>query len=419
MRDPASTPEGEASRRRYCFGEFMLDLDAGLLQRGAQDVTLRSKPFEVLAYLVRHHGRVIPKIELLDAVWPDAAVTDNSLAQCLLEIRRALGDESQQLIRTIKRRGDMFAAPVTTSAMELHHDAVAASTDAALSTQPALVPVSALQNRVAAAAVILSVAVGAVVMLRSSAPVEHGRVTGWEQITNFPDAAVSPALSSDGRILRLIRSSAWILPPDPIYIKMLPDGEPVQLTNDPKWKYGLSFSPDGSHIAYTVSERGPLGWKTYTISVLGGEPKLLLPNSSGVTWLDRNRFLFSEIRTGEHMGLVSATANRSEYRQIYFPRNERGMVHLAYSSPNRQWALALEMDPTWHPCRLVPLDGSSQGWEVGPKGECTSAAWSPDGRWMYFGVKVQGKHHLWRQRFMNGKPEQLTFGPTEEDGVAV
>jgi Tol biopolymer transport system component len=220
-------------------------------------------------------------------------------------------------------------------------------------------------------------------------------------------------------MVAFLRSSEWFLSPDPIYIKMLPDGEPVQLTSDPRWKYGLTFSPDGLRIVYTISERGPSGWKTFTVSPLGGQPKLLLANASGVTWLDQRRLLFSEIRSGEHMGVVTATANRSEYRQIYFPQNERGMVHLSYPSPDRRWALVLEMDPEWHPCRLIPLDGSSAGRQVGPQGQCTSAAWSPDGKWMYFGVEVAGKHHLWRQRFPNGKPEQITSGITEEDGVAV
>src|SRR5256885_9178085 len=45
------------------------------------------------------------------------------------------------------------------------------------------------------------------------------------------------------------------------------------------------------------------------------------------------------------------------------------------------------------------LDGSSAGRQVGPQGQCTSAAWSPDGKWMYFGAEVEGNHHLWRQRF--------------------
>src|SRR5262249_41376630 len=54
-----------------------------------------------------------------------------------------------------------------------------------------------------------------------------------------------------------------------------------------------------------------------------------------------------------------------------------------------------------------------------PKGPCTSAAWSPDGKWMYFGAEVEGSHHLWCQRFPEGEPEQITSGPTEEHGIAV
>ena len=68
--------------------------------------------------------------------------------------------------------------------------------------------------------------------------------------------------------------------------------------------------------------------------------------------------------------------------------------------------------------RLVSLPSDSTGrefgWQyVGPEGSCHSAAWSPDGKWMYFGVEVKGEHHLWRQRFPNGNAEQITFGPTE------
>ena len=90
-----------------------MDLDGGFLRRGGEEVALRPKPFEVLVYLVEHHGQLVTKADLTEAVWPDTAVMDNSLAQCLVEIRRALGDDSQQLIRTVARRGYIFTAPVS------------------------------------------------------------------------------------------------------------------------------------------------------------------------------------------------------------------------------------------------------------------------------------------------------------------
>src|SRR5262249_15474016 len=164
------------------------------------------------------------------------------------------------------------------------------------------------------------------------------------------------------------------------------NGEPVQVTHDPRPKYGLALSPDGSRIAYTV-----VAWTALTVSPFGGEPTKVLSNSAGLTWLNERQLLFSEVKTGIHIGLVTATENRSEYRKIYFPKDERGMVHLSYASPDRRWVLALEMNPAWQPCRVIPLDGSSEGRQVGPNGHCTSAAWSPDGKWMYFGVEVDGK----------------------------
>ena len=307
---------------------------------------------------------------------------------------------------------------MTTPVVEFPRKLGGAETQPAASADRA--PASARISRrfiIGGIAVSLAIATGALLLFWRTPSVRHE--ARYEQITNFPDSVLAPALSPDGRIVAFYRSDTWFLTPDQIYVKMLPSGEPVQLTHNSKWKYGLAFSPDGSRIAYTTSEGGPSGWKTYTVPVLGGEPSLLLSNAAGLTWLDQSRLLFSEIRTGEHMGLVTATVSRSGYRQIYFPQNERGMVHTSYVSPDRKWVLVTEMDPAWHPCRLLPMDGSSAGRQVGPEGACSSAAWSPDGRWMYFAAEIRGEHHLWRQRFPNGNPEQITFGPTHEEGLAM
>jgi len=80
----------------------------------------------------------------------------------------------------------------------------------------------------------------------------------------------------------------------------------------------------------------------------------------------------------------------------------------------------MDQDHLWLPCRLVPRDGASTGRQVGPpRGGCTFAAWSPDGKWMYFTANPGGADHIWRQRFPDGQPEQITSGPTEEQGIAM
>jgi hypothetical protein len=57
---------------------------------------------------------------------------------------------------------------------------------------------------------------------------------------------------------------------------------------------------------------------------------------------------------------------------------------------------------------------------VGPPGAgCTSAAWSPDGKWIFLNSAAGGAFHIWRQRFPDGAPEQITSGPTEEEGIAI
>ena len=97
----------------YQFGEFTLDVAQGRVLKAGEEIKLRPKVFETLKYLVEHAGRLIGKQELMQAVWPDAFVTDDSLVQCTLELRRALDDRTQQLLKTVPRRGYLFTADVT------------------------------------------------------------------------------------------------------------------------------------------------------------------------------------------------------------------------------------------------------------------------------------------------------------------
>ena len=253
--------------------------------------------------------------------------------------------------------------------------------------------------------------------LRSQTPITSSPAF-YTQLTSFTDSAVWPTLSPDGRMLAFYRSDNPFLTSDQIWVKLLPNGEPVQITHDPRPKYNIAFSPDSSKIAYTAF--GSNLFQTHMVSSLGGDSQLMFPNAAGLSWVNDGQLLFSQVKTGVHMGIVTAKPDRSDLREIYFPVQDRGMAHYSYLSPDRKWVLLAEMDPQWRPCRVVPFAGGSQGRQVGPPGApCTSAAWSPDGEWIYLGAQVAGRYHLWRQRFPDGQPEQITSGSTEESGIAV
>jgi eukaryotic-like serine/threonine-protein kinase len=240
----------------------------------------------------------------------------------------------------------------------------------------------------------------------------------WQQLTFFTDSAVYPALSPDGRMLAFIRGNDSFLGPGQIYVKFLPDGQPVQLTHDSLEKLSPAFSPDGTNIAYGTFEP----WNVWEVPVLGGEPHILLPNASSLTWIEGGkRLLFSEIKEGLHMILVTTDEGRGQSHEVYAPTGERSMAHHSYLSPDGNWVLVVEMGSRGDilPCRVVPFRGNSDVHVVGPNSACLAGAWSPDGKWVYLSAQKNDQFHIWRQPFPSGEPEQLTFGPTTQEGIAI
>ncbi len=310
------------------------------------------------------------------------------------------------------------AAELRADLKRLRRDTESSRTAAARASEPAARP-RRLWLYAGAGLAVVVLLVGGLLLLRRREAAGPTR-SEWVQLTRFTDSVTQPALSPDGRMLSFVRGPGTFFTRGQVYVKLLPDGEPVQLTRDELLKMSPIFSPDGSRIAYTVVDAN-FNWDTWVVPVLGGEPRRMLPNVSGLTWIGPQRLLFSEIKKGIHMAVVSATESRTESRDIYVPPHERSMAHRSYMSPDGKWVMLAEMDNVgWLPCRVIPFDGSSAGRQVGPPdAQCTAAAWSPDGNWMYLNSNAGGGFHIWRQRFPDGQPEQITSGPTEEEGISV
>jgi len=254
-------------------------------------------------------------------------------------------------------------------------------------------------------------------LLRPSPPPKAS--TQWEQLTFFTDSAVYPSLSPDGRLLTFIHGDDTFIGDGQVFVKLLPSGEPIQLTHDKPQKLAPAFSPDGTRIAYSVADP----WDVWSVPVMGGDSQLMVRNASSLSWIDGGkRLLFSEIISGLHMGLVSTDEARGQQRNIYLPPGERGMVHHSYLSPDGQSIIIVQMDDHGAivPCYLVDAAGKGIIRLVGPpEGSCTTASWSLDGKWMYMSSNSTGRFHIWRQRFSDNQLQQVTNGPTEEEGIAM
>ena len=405
----------ETSRPDYEFGGFRLDTALQvLISPSGEAVPLPSRAFATLKYLVERSGELVDKSALMATVWPKTVVADNNLSQCILALRKALGESAgeRRFILTVPGRGYKFVAPVRV----VQHEDSTALRDAA-ATVDVVASIATLQQRLwfkVVAGVAGVVVVGSAIWLWNTRQHLVTSPAEYQPLTDVTDSATAPALSADGRLLAFVRNSGWLLDSGQIWLKVLPNGEPVQLTSALGNVFAPVFTPDGAGVSYSVSDPKLNSWDTWTIPVTGaGQPTRLLPNATSLTYIGQHEVMYSEFKGGIHLGIVTSMDDRSHHRDIYAPSHERGMAHFSYLSPDRQSVLVAEMGSTgeFQNCRLVPFDGSSAGYAVGPNGRCTSAAWSRDGQWMYFSAMVDGHWHLWRQRYPKANRSRLPLVP--------
>ena len=96
------------NEKLHLFGEFVLDTARGSLLHAEQPIHLRPQAYRTLKYLVENRGRLISKNQLIEEVWEGRAVTDDSLVQCLRDVRQALGEEGNRYLRNERGRGYIF-----------------------------------------------------------------------------------------------------------------------------------------------------------------------------------------------------------------------------------------------------------------------------------------------------------------------
>lgn len=336
-------PRDQSPPQIRSFADFTLDLSRGCLFRDGHEIKLRPKSYETLKYLVENPGRVLTKHELIQAIWPDSFVTDDSLVQCLREVRRALGDESQQYIKTLPRRGYIFDANVD----QPPHRAPAVLTEQVEGVKLVIErDQGAFGGRWKFLVALVILVCGGFLLIRSIrqsrlalaspavAPFTSFQKIQPTQLTNL-GSVMGIAISPDGRYVVYTleeagRQSLWLRQIDTNSSQQIAAPAPVNY-------YQLLFSPDGQYLYYASRPTQYPVVSIYRIPLLGGVPSKLIENTEGYFALspDSKQICFvRDSTTDEQSRLMVAVISGAE-RQLATRKMPQRFRYPAWSPDNR------------------------------------------------------------------------------------
>jgi DNA-binding winged helix-turn-helix (wHTH) protein/Tol biopolymer transport system component len=395
---------------RYRFGEYVLDVQRHTLHRGEREIQLVERHFGVLKLLVENAGSVVSRSDLIDAVWRDVAVSDDSLARAVSDLRTALHDDAShaRYIRTIHRQGYLFIAPVTQDDGGRSKTVIDAGRGRPW-LRNSLVPV-------ATAALVVTSALALWGLIGSSddgiAPSQLD-FTSWRLRAlgprPFTSGAIKPAFARSDNMLAVVAAdpdtdvhSLFLLRPD--------GGEPLQLTRGIEVR-GPSpeFTADDSHVIFTTyhSEPGvgqvPDVWMA---PVLGGEPTLLLENASAASMSpDGTAIVYSAV--GPDGTSVRVRRQDGADMEIaptgFWPR----------WSPDGRWIAYTTSDPeggdgTLH---VVRPDGTDHRELTSEATQMYGLCWWSDSSHVIFTSARGASMPLWSVDIKNGYQRTVTSGP--------
>ena len=403
------------------FAGFTLDLQRASLWRSGQEIKLRPKSYEVLKYLVENPGKLVTKDELIQAVWPDSFVTDNSLVQCLHDIRRALGKDAQRLIKTVPRRGYIFDADVvetepraletvlTDNADELKL-VIEEQTD---SRHFSLGWVTLLALAVLASFGILKLINHAKANLsgvKLSAPFQNVQTTQITNLGNVWGIGISP----DGQYLVYALEESGR---DSLWLRQTRTESNQQIVPPANVRYfQLTFSRDGNYIYYAERENEHAVVTINRVATLGGVPTKLVSDAQGDFALSPDNTQICFVRDSSTESKLMLARLNGEERLLAKSTPPERLRYPAWS-PDGQVIVAsngnFEVNGLNNQAVAVRLaDGTERLITNHPWHAIEQKIWSSDGRGLFMIAGDQTnrpyQRQVWFLSYPEGRARQIT-----------
>jgi DNA-binding winged helix-turn-helix (wHTH) protein/Tol biopolymer transport system component len=407
------------------------------LTRSGEVLQVEPKAFKVLVVLLKSPQRLITKEELLNSVWGDASVTENSLTRSILKLRRVLEDDvrNPRFIETVATVGYRWVCPVevtelgaetlepvalinTTGRTAVAEPAVAAVGPILPPDQP--VPVSEKMKRARFVRRGIALAAGALaglgcVVWYLHRPLPPPHISSYTQITS--DGRPKILGGADGSRLYFTLMPSTGLSPHSLAEVSATGGEIAQIPIDITGGLFLAVdvSRDGSSALIASVEKGITPFAFWNASLVGGSLKRLLHSAQGAAYSPDGKLVAYTTEAGElwimgsdgtgphRMGSVGAGG-------AYMPAWSPDGSTISFQRGNRIWEVAANGS---NPHQLLP------GWHDA-EGQCCGH-WTADGKFFLFasGELWGERGQLWALDERRGllrrppaEPIQLTLGPT-------
>jgi Tol biopolymer transport system component/DNA-binding winged helix-turn-helix (wHTH) protein len=404
-------PKGQIFR----FGEFEIQERGFRLVRGGETIPVEPKAFRVLLFLLRNPHRLVTKDELLDAVWQETSVSENSLTRSIALLRRLLGDDTREprFIATVPTVGYRFLADVSISEKGA---GPAVATVESVSRQPRGTRSRNLTLGLIASSIVLLGVVLVVV-------ISHGRKLRSPHATDGTDAAPAamrsvvlvsvtgylrdPVLSPDGKEIAYVWNGEGVA--SDVYVQLV-RGEkayqrPLRLTQT---KGGFtcctSWSPDQAEIAFGHCD--DKGGGVFIVPALGGPARkvadvtCVFGEAGWPIWTGDGKSLILLDQCAENTphGIVLLSLSSGEKQCLHRPTDgEIGDLQPALSPDQNTLAFIRFSTVGFAEIDTLQLNGDRKAHPVVSEGNTIGGLmWAADGRHIVFVSSRRGLAGVWR-----------------------